>query len=155
MDLDRSLPLRLPFDTLLQQSHPNTTENLYGAIGTTERTCRARDETQEAVGQEACSEAGDARGAHIKEAGEYLRASLHCRAGWKASVTQRCEYGWKKHHGLHEVRKAAKKATMFELRKLVKRLKQARCVFEPVGVSIVHSSCRLWSAERKTRRVSL
>ncbi|RPD62443.1 Bud-site selection protein [Lentinus tigrinus ALCF2SS1-7] len=32
----------------------------------------------------------------------------------------------KLHHGLHEVRKAAKKAAAFELRKLVKRLKQAR-----------------------------
>ncbi|KAI8978680.1 Bud-site selection protein [Trametes punicea] len=32
----------------------------------------------------------------------------------------------KLHHGLHEVRKAAKKAVAFELRKLVKRLKTAR-----------------------------
>ncbi|TFK86785.1 Bud-site selection protein [Polyporus arcularius HHB13444] len=32
----------------------------------------------------------------------------------------------KLHHGLHEARKAAKKAAAFELRKLVKRLKQAR-----------------------------
>ncbi|KAI0372145.1 Bud-site selection protein [Pilatotrama ljubarskyi] len=34
--------------------------------------------------------------------------------------------GKKLHHGLHEVRKAAKKAVAFELRKLIKRLKAAR-----------------------------
>lgn len=98
----------------------------YGATSTSELKCSSGHQTQADCNDEhkAPGQARDPGGADREETGVYA-LPRHSQTRHGLCVLNLC-----KHHGVQEVRKAAKKAADFELRKVVKRLKAARSVLQ-------------------------
>lgn len=117
---DRGSSSFRPFTLTSLQYH---TDN-YGTTSTSELKCSPGHQAKAGCNDEhkTSGQARDPGGADREETGVYALPQ-HTQICRGVHVLNVC-----KHHGVQEVRKAAKKAVDFEVRKVVKRLKAARSV---------------------------